>query len=315
MPTTAPTQPDAQSHTLQCFEVWGGNHAVNNGVAMPGLDAWVYSEPYEHATGGGDVHYVSSCATGRITRILLMDVAGHGEGAAKLAVRLRDLMRQYVNYSKQTDFVNALNREFFKRSDGYRFATGIAATFWGPTNTLSLSIAGHPLPLLYRAKSKQWSLLSPDEHGDARNLPLGIDESTVYDDFSVKLSVGDIVLMYSDALIETDDGAGKLLGEGGLLDVAKSLDPTDPSALITKLREVINPEIDRQTDMDDVTLLALRCNGNAPKGSIFLGLLGGWRVVRESAKSFFKGERMPIPEFTVPTILGAFSKKLSKRGG
>ncbi|CAE7640580.1 unnamed protein product [Symbiodinium necroappetens] len=316
MPTATAAQPDTNAHTLQCFEVWGGNHAVDNGVAMPGLDAWVYSEPYEHATGGGDVHYVSSCATGRITRILLMDVAGHGEGAATLAVRLRDLMRRYVNYSKQTDFVNALNREFFRRSEGYRFATGIAATFWGPTNTLSLSIAGHPLPLHYRAKAKQWSLLSPGDSGsDARNLPLGVDEDAAYDEFSVKLGVGDIVLMYSDALIETDNGEGQLLGEGGLLDVAKTLDPTDPSALITRLREVINPEIDRQTDQDDVTLLALRCNGNAPKGSPLLGMLGGWRVVRESARSLFKGERMPLPEFTVPTIFGAFSKKLSKRGG
>jgi len=306
-----------QSHTLQCFEVWGGNHAVDNGVSMAGLDAWVYSAPYEHSTGGGDVHYVSSCATGRVTRILLADVAGHGDGAAVLALRLRDLMRQYVNYMKQADFVNALNREFFKKSEGYRFATGIVASFWGPTNTLTLSVAGHPLPLLYRAKTKAWSLLAPpaDDGEEVRNLPLGIDENTSYDSFDVKLAIGDVVLLYTDALIETHDAHGKFLGEGGLLDVAKTLDPSDPAQLITKLREVISPEIARQSDHDDVTIMALRCNGMGQRGGIFTGILGMTRTIRESAKSFVKGEKMPIPDFSIANILGAFSNKLSKRGG
>ena len=49
---------------MQCMEVWGGNTQTNNGVSMLGLDAWVYSKPYQSADAGGDVYYVSSCATG-----------------------------------------------------------------------------------------------------------------------------------------------------------------------------------------------------------------------------------------------------------
>jgi len=48
------------------MEIWGGNRFVETGVELPGLDAWVYSRPHGGAEGGGDVHYVSSCAAGMI---------------------------------------------------------------------------------------------------------------------------------------------------------------------------------------------------------------------------------------------------------
>ena len=70
---------------MQCMEIWGGNQMVDNHVVMPGLDAWVYSRPYGQAAAGGDVHYVSSCATGRITRLLIADVSGHGSQVAQTA--------------------------------------------------------------------------------------------------------------------------------------------------------------------------------------------------------------------------------------
>src|SRR5205809_333204 len=87
----------SDTQVMQCMEVWGGNQIVDNGVNMPGLDAWVYSKPYGDAAGGGDVHYVSSCATGRIMRLLVADVSGHGSAVSSVAGQLRALMRRYVN--------------------------------------------------------------------------------------------------------------------------------------------------------------------------------------------------------------------------
>ncbi len=49
---------------MACMEVWGGSEAVNAAVTLSGLDAWIYSRPYgENAEAGGDVYYVSACAT------------------------------------------------------------------------------------------------------------------------------------------------------------------------------------------------------------------------------------------------------------
>jgi len=74
---------------MQCMEVWGGSQLTSRGVEFGGLDAWVYSKPFGKAHAGGDIYYASSCATGRISRLLLADVAGHGQTVAATAADLR----------------------------------------------------------------------------------------------------------------------------------------------------------------------------------------------------------------------------------
>src|SRR3954451_14589991 len=97
--------------TMTCMEVWGGNSLTSNSVSIHGLDAWVYSKPYASAESGGDVYYLSSCATGRITRLLVADVAGHGSVVTTIAATLRNLMRRYVNHLDQKSFVQSMNQQ------------------------------------------------------------------------------------------------------------------------------------------------------------------------------------------------------------
>jgi phosphoserine phosphatase RsbU/P len=78
---------------MPCMEVWGGSQLTARGVVFGGLDAWVYSKPHGKARRGGDVYYASSCAAGRISRLLLADVSGHGTSVAAIAADLRLLMR------------------------------------------------------------------------------------------------------------------------------------------------------------------------------------------------------------------------------
>ena len=99
-------------HSLACSEVWGGNQDVLSAVSMPGLDAYVLSKPHAGDAAGGDIHYLSSCATGRIGRVLIADVAGHGEQVASLALKLRGILRKNVNYVDQSRFMRQMNREF-----------------------------------------------------------------------------------------------------------------------------------------------------------------------------------------------------------
>src|SRR5437870_8980393 len=108
----APAPASSEPQALQCMEIWGGNHAVQSSVVLSGLDAWVLSVPHQGHRSGGDIHYFSSCATGRINRLLLADVSGHGDTVSSVARQLRDLMRRFVNHVDQGAFVRSLNREF-----------------------------------------------------------------------------------------------------------------------------------------------------------------------------------------------------------
>jgi Stage II sporulation protein E (SpoIIE) len=95
---------------MPCMEVWGGSQLTSRCVVLGGLDAWVYSKPHGKSRCGGDVYYASSCAAGRITRLLLADVAGHGTPVAAIAADLRTLMRRFVNRWDQAEFVRLLNQ-------------------------------------------------------------------------------------------------------------------------------------------------------------------------------------------------------------
>jgi hypothetical protein len=107
-----PASESPAEQTLQCMEIWGGSDAVEKAVATPGLEAWVYSKPFEGSAQGGDVHYVSHCGGGVITRMIVADVSGYGQAVAEFSRALRELMRRNINRKSQTKLVASLNRQF-----------------------------------------------------------------------------------------------------------------------------------------------------------------------------------------------------------
>lgn len=307
---------DCDEHTMQCMEVWGGSHGSHSAVAMPGLEVWVYSRPHEGDDAGGDVHYVSSCGTGRITRLLLADVSGHGESAAKFADSLRDLMRKYVNYIDQTRFVETMNREFAEMasSEG-QFATAIVATYWAPTGRLILSNAGHPRPCLYRAADRTWRVLRADAAPGLSNLPLGVASPTSYEELSLKLEEDDLLVLVSDALTEARSPDRRMLGEKGLLDALRALPVDEPDHLVQGLIDAATGHAERDTLDDDATVLIVRCTGdrshrsparNAPRA--IRGMVTGM------IDSIRKGKNLiPLPEMSLANVGGVLFDRFNRR--
>lgn len=304
--------------TMQCMEVWGGNGLVDSGVIMAGLDAWIFSRPYGESESGGDVHYVSSCATGRITRLLVADVSGHGAEVSEVATNLRRLMRRFINYIDQAAFVKEMNAQFSALSRKGRFATALVTTFFAPTNELSLCNAGHPPPLHYSAKAKKWSLLESSGRAteSLANIPLGILDIGDYDQFGVRLGVGDLVVCYTDSLIESRDRTGALLGVKGLLRIAGGIEMTAPTAFIHALLDAVRRQHEGNLDEDDVTVLLFRPNGMAPGVPIKDRVLAPLRIINAFGKSLVSGDGgAPWPELSLTAIGGALFGRFNRRTG
>jgi len=297
---------------MQCMEVWSGSQLTARGVAFGGLDAWVYSKPFQQAEHGGDIYYASSCATGRITRLLLADVAGHGTAVASTAADLRTLMRRFVNRLDQAEFVRLLNKQFSAMSEAGSFATAIVTTFFAPTGRLTVCNAGHPRPLLYRAARQQWSFLNDEgspSRAPARNIPLGLIDIAEYEHFDIALQPGDCLLSYTDALIEARDADGEMLGEKGLLRIVRALGEVAPDRLIEVLLREIEARYPENLSDDDVTALLVRCNGRKQHYSLrektgaLLRFLG----------SLLRAERPPLPDANLANIGGAIIPALGRR--
>jgi sigma-B regulation protein RsbU (phosphoserine phosphatase) len=315
---------DSATH-LQCMEVWGGNRSADAGVIMAGLDAWVYCRPFmDTGGGGGDVYYVSSCATGRITRLLIADVAGHGEVVSSTATELQRLMRRYVNHVDQGSFVRSMNQQFTSLSNAGCFATAVVTTFWAPTNELTLCNAGHPPPLLYRARARQWTLLTAkacaprstvqdeDDVGGITDVPLGIEHGCDYPQVGVRLGVGDLVLCYTDALVEARRADDTLLGSDGLLRVARTVDVNDPAKIVPNLIAAIERDCGGPLDGDDVTILLFRPNGLGGY-NFFRRLFAPFRVLGAAGRALVSGDRtFSWPDLRLANIGGAVVAPLER---
>ncbi|HZZ44141.1 MAG TPA: PP2C family protein-serine/threonine phosphatase [Tepidisphaeraceae bacterium] len=271
----------SQPRRLQCLEVWGGNTPVDTALETPGLSAWVYSRPCAGAKAGGDLHYLSSCAAGQITRMLIADVAGHGTAVAETATQLRTLMRKFVNFHDQTRLITAINRQFIPITPAGRFATAVLLTYDADRRELSCSNAGHPLPLHYSAKAKSWSYVGPpsssDTDNEIANIPLGIDNAR-YEQSPITTTPGDLLLCYTDGLIEARTPSGDLLSPTGLLDLLGTLDTT-PATFLSRLANAVHAMNPGNTAHDDITMLLLSPDPHSMPPGFLKRLIAPFRLL------------------------------------
>lgn len=307
---------DATGPQMACMEVWGGSQLADHATSFGGLDVWVYSRPHGQSARGGDVVYASSCATGRITRLMVADVAGHGHAVAATAADLRLLMRRFVNCLDQTELVRRLNQQFAALSAQAAFATAVVATYFAPTRRLTLCNAGHPRPLLYRAAQREWRFLGTHDAaaGGPRNLPLGILDIADYDAADVALDDGDCVLAYTDAVMESQDADGEMLGEAGVLRILQLLGEVEPSRLITTLLGEIGERFPDNLAADDLTVMVVRATSRQTRYSLTDRVRALGRVLRTAAGSLRPGaERPPLPDANLANIGGPIVPSLQRR--
>lgn len=255
-------------------------------MSVPGNNVRISCTPYGGESSGGDINYVSNCASGLITRCVLADFSGHGSQVAQLAIDLRKLMRRHINTANQTRFAVDLNRAFSNLDLDGKFATAVLATYFAPTDHLIICNAGHPHPLLFRASSNTWNLLDAETPGAPGTqqvggavvgiaiLPLGVLDPTDDEQFAIRMEPGDIVVLYTDALIEAGDAAGRQLGEVGLLTLARALSHSDRDDAAREPRRRVSAYAGGVPFNDDATLIVLHSNAADPPHLSWRGQAG-----------------------------------------
>ncbi len=256
---------------MKCLEIWGGTGATRGAVSTPGLDAWVSSSTFHNDERGGDVYYVSTCASGNVARFALADVAGHGAEASAFSTALRGHLRRNMSTPDQSALMRDLSRDMLRTTDGARFATALLATYFATTGQLILTNAGHPRPMWYRAEHNMWTALDhdtdliEDDPEGLTDLPLGVIEPTEYHQYAVSLGEGDAVLLYTDALVEASDRDGRMLGESGLLEMVSDIKHRDPDTFLERLEAGVDAFGAADESEDDATIMLLQRNGGGPR--------------------------------------------------
>lgn len=251
---------DNPNSRLACFEQWGGNRKAEFPVELPGLAGWISSAPLDPEAGGGDVHYLSVCSKGMVSRIALADVSGHGPSANSMAENLREKLRAHTDNWDQSLLMRELSDAFHEGQTRGRFATAAVLGFYVETSELLFTNAGHPPALWYRADECAWDFLQESTRfaQDVQDLPLGLIQGTTYSQTAVCLGPNDLLVLYTDGITETRNGAGHELGTKGLLELASLTPPGKPvefgRALLAKVQEFRGTGPHR----DDETLVVLK---------------------------------------------------------
>lgn len=137
--------------------------------------------------------------------VALGDVSGKGTAAALYGAVgigiLRSLAPQKLQPSEMLRQMNQLVCE--RRIEG-RFMTLCVATWQKGRRKLRIANAGQSQPLLWKD--------GRCERVNLTGFPLGIFDDVRYDEWSVTLDRGNIVVLYSDGLTEAADPDGQLFG-------------------------------------------------------------------------------------------------------
>jgi sigma-B regulation protein RsbU (phosphoserine phosphatase) len=242
------------------MEIRGGNHRVEYPVELPGLRGWVYSNPLEPSISGGDVHYLSVCAKGVLSRTLLADVAGHGQSVSGMAQQLRTLVFKHMNSWDQSTLMRELNEAFRTSPNDLWYATAVVMGYYCGTRELVFTNAGHPSPLWYHAKYGTWDCLeeTPSNRRHIEGLPLGLISGTQYVQRAVQLAPDDLLILYTDGITEVLGAAGRELGVQGLLHMAYALPTTSPVAAGQALLELLRDFSGTTINEDDQSLIMLQ---------------------------------------------------------
>ena len=271
--------PDTQGTTggMDCMEVYGGNGNRDEHLRRPGLDIWLWTQCGGGADPGGrDVHLLSSCASGRITRMLLADVCGRGQSLTEVSMGLRDLMKGHVNSIRQTRMVRSIARKLEDVSHRGAYASMLLSTYFAPTGSFRLCNGGHPPPFVFRRATGQWSVLrSADAAPTHVSSPLGVVDQTEYQHVQTTLAQGDMILSYSNVWPECRTDEGRTLGLSGFLELVSDLDEDEPGGFLPKLRERVNRNHAVGGNDADATLML--CYANDRKVSWRDNLLAPFR--------------------------------------
>ena len=119
--------------------------------------------------------------------------------------------------------------------------------------TVRYSLAGQPPPLLRRKTSPVETLCMPNHR-----LPLGALRLGGHQVLEVELEQGDLLLAYSDGVVEAQSPEGDFFGEERLAEVLANSPINSAQAAINHVLEEIEAFTCGHTPYDDVTLLAAR---------------------------------------------------------
>jgi len=217
--------------------------------AVPGFEADGICVP-SYAIGGDYFDFIP-LPDGRLA-VVIADVSGKGIPAALIMTAFRVLLRTLArSESEPADVMRAINWQLPESTRRAAFVTAVYGVLEPATGRFTYAIAGHHAPLLIRASGQISEL-------DVGGPLLGMWDSARFLSSEVFFEPGDLILCFTDGVIETENAAGDQFGLQRLLSDVNSVRHQTAweiiQYLLNTIREFSGPDCCYQDDFTLVTL-------------------------------------------------------------
>jgi len=145
--------------------------------------------------------------------IVIGDVMGKGVPAGLIMTMTRGMLRaEVLNHHSPAKVLQHLNRVMYDDLESsHRFVTLFYSQYDPNTRCLSFSNAAHNPPLWWQASTNTVNRL------DTLGMLIGLDTDSQYEQDSVQLDGGDIILYYTDGFTDAVNGKGQRFEEQNLI--------------------------------------------------------------------------------------------------
>jgi len=186
--------------------------------------------------------------------LVIADVSGHNIGSALIMAEARTFIHARIDSIRQpAEMLQALNSYFLKdldRSD--LFVTMFYLQFCPEDHHLLYSNAGHNTPLIWRHKTQSIELL------DAEGLIFGIKRNIIFEQKTTYLEAGDILLLYTDGIIEAENSDKDFFGTDRLGKLLEECTELTPQETIDRIMSQVRIFTGMRHFIDDITLVVMK---------------------------------------------------------
>ena len=184
---------------------------------------------------------------------MLGDVAGKGSPAALLAAAVLGMFSAEAGYHTSPGaLMGRLNGGLLRRHIEARFVTAFYGVL-APDGSLTYSNAGHNPPMLVTADGVR--------RLDAGGFVLGLFADGAFDEETLMMEPGDVVVVFSDGVTEALDEAGAEFTDERLQATVMAHRGQPPRAWLDTIVAEVRAFCGRATPSDDLTMMVIRYEG------------------------------------------------------
>ena len=193
--------------------------------------------------------------------IAIGDVSGKGMPAALLMSNLQaSLHGQVLHPGSVSGVVQRVNDLLVKSTDPHMFATFFYGLLNAKTGSFTCTNAGHNPPILLRNDDRMEELTTG-------GLLLGMMGDQVYQQDTVELAPGEIIVLYTDGITEAvgpaadEDDYDAMFGEEALYEVVRRNRHLPAAAIKDAILDAVSAHTSGVAQSDDITLVVIRRQG------------------------------------------------------